>query len=100
MPCPPEIAETLTKILSTGLLRIRELGWSNNPARCALEADHLHNLPSLLVEYDADRLGYYWECERPTFIERSAPEDVHLFEPLWQALSLHMPTAKSRSLAG
>src|ERR1043166_741489 len=44
MQCPPEIAEIVTQIISMGLLRIRASGWSGNADRCAIEADHLHNL--------------------------------------------------------
>ena len=64
MNCPPAIAEVLLQILHEGLLRIRSSGWQNDVARCAREADHLHNLPSLLSNYSPERLRYYWEAER------------------------------------
>jgi len=54
MTCPTEIAEILTEILRTGLLRIRALGWSGNAERCAIEADHLHNVPDLLAHYSPE----------------------------------------------
>jgi hypothetical protein len=34
------------------------------------EADHLHNLPQLLADYHPDRLRYYWDIERPSFIKQ------------------------------
>src|SRR5207248_763300 len=46
MQCPPEIVEIVAHILQVGLVRIRALGWQNNAGRCAVEADHLHNLPT------------------------------------------------------
>jgi hypothetical protein len=100
MPCPPEITEILTAILTTGLLRIRAWCWGDDPARCTLEADHLHNLPGLLANYKLELLDYYWQVERPCFIERSSPEDIAAFEPLWQALEKHVTPDKSRALAG
>jgi hypothetical protein len=88
MNCPPEITKIITEILTAGLLRIRALGWSGaNTERCAVEADHLHNLPALLNDFKPELLAYYWDAERVSFIERSSSEDVEGFEPLWNALS-------------
>jgi hypothetical protein len=96
MQCPPEIAEIVCEILRTGLLRIRAL---RDADRCALEADHLHNLPSLLANYKPELLDYYWRAERVRFIERSAPEDVQDFTPLWKALANHTPPPRSQARA-
>jgi hypothetical protein len=96
MQCPPEIAEIVCEILQTGLLRIRALG---DAARCALEADHLHNLPGLLANYKPELLDYYWQVERVGFVERSTPEDIQGFEPLWKALAQHVTPPKSKALA-
>ena len=100
MPCPPEITGILTAILTTGLLRIRAWCWRTDAARCTVEADHLHNLPGLLANYKPELLDYYWQVERPCFIERSTPEDIKAFEPMWQELAKHITNDKSRSLAG
>jgi hypothetical protein len=98
MHCPPEIAAILTEILATGLLRIRALGWGGNAARCAVEADHLHNLPALLSSFRQEWLDYYWHAERPAFIQSSAHEDVSRFEPLWGALAAYV-SPKSQTVA-
>jgi hypothetical protein len=97
MNCPSEIAEVLLKILAHGLLRIRAAGWSGAGDRCALEADHLHNLPGLLTDFSFDRLRYYWEGERPAFLQRSGEAEAAGFEPLWQKLqrSLSPSTAQA-----
>lgn len=97
MQCPLEIAEIVCEILRVGLWRIRALGWDRNPERCAIEADHLHNLPSLVASFDPSRLGYYWDAERLSFIKQSRPEDV---EPLWKALAKHVAPPKSQAIAG
>jgi hypothetical protein len=96
MQCPPEIAEIVCEILRTGLLRIRTLG---DAARCASEADHLHNLPGLLANYKTDLLDYYWQVERVSFVERSTPEEVQDFEPLWRLLAKHVRPPKNQALA-
>jgi hypothetical protein len=95
MQCPPEIAEIMCAILRTGLLRIRALGDAD---RCALEADHLHNLPGLLANYKPELLDYYWQVERVGFVARSTPEDVQGFEPSWRALAKHVTSPKSQAL--
>ena len=87
MQCPPEIAGIVCAILRMGLLRIRVL---DDVARCRLEADHLHNLPGLLTDYRPELLDYYWTVERVCFTERSTPEEIEGFAPLWDALAKHV----------
>jgi hypothetical protein len=62
MSCPPTTAEVLLRILQTGLLRIRNRSWENEANACGYEADHLHNLPSLLSDYSPERLIYYCQA--------------------------------------
>jgi hypothetical protein len=85
MSCPPEIADVILDILQKGLLRIRALGWSGNSAACASEADHLHNLPSLLSNYSPELLRYYWEAEKPGYCSRG-DGDPKAFAPAWERL--------------
>jgi hypothetical protein len=92
MSCPAEIAAILLEILRTAVLRIRAAGWSEDPARCADEADHIHNLPDLLRNYSPERLRYYWEVERAGFLSQSPGADVAPFEPLWGQLARYAAT--------
>src|SRR5690348_17250699 len=94
MPCPPEIARILAQILSIGLLRARASGWNHDSDRCAIEADHLHNLPALLVDYDPALLHYYWNAERVGFMQRSACDEIAAFQPLWNALAEQIGAAR------
>jgi hypothetical protein len=98
MTCSPEIAEILTDILTTGLLRIRALGWSGDANRCAIESDHIHNIPDLLANYSPERLVYYWEIERPCYIEQTPPPNLAVWQPLWQRLSEFVPVSQSSSM--
>src|SRR5438067_2078010 len=86
MRCPLEISEIVLKILETGLLRLRSLGWSGQADRCAIEADHIHNLPSLLSDFSPERLVYYWDSERPAYIAQLPEEQRGGWELLWQRL--------------
>ena len=86
MICPSPIAEVILDILCQGVLACRAAGWSREPARCAVEADHIHNLPGLLADYSPDKLQYYWEIERPSFAARCDPAELPQWEQLWDRL--------------
>ncbi|MGC1720755.1 MAG: hypothetical protein WA746_17385 [Isosphaeraceae bacterium] len=51
MHCPAEIAEVILPILQYGLIRVRAFAWQGQAELCAVEADHIHNLPDLLADY-------------------------------------------------
>ena len=90
MTCPPEIAEILAEILTTGLLRIRAQGWSGNAERSATEADHIHNVPHLMAHYSAESLAFYWDVERASYIKETPAAELAQWEPLWKQLSRHV----------
>lgn len=75
------ITNVLLRILEVGLLRIRA---ARDCAECALEADHLHNLPSIIQTQRPELLEYYLTAEQPGF-ERDA-RNVEQFTPLWVEL--------------
>lgn len=89
MSCPPGVAEIVLKVLETGLLRLRTLAWAGQPDLCAVEADHLHNLPDLLSDFSGEKLAYYWGVERTAYMARLPESDLVIWEPLWQALRPH-----------
>jgi hypothetical protein len=95
MNCPHEIAPILIQIIQDGILRTRSRGWAGDAPRCAIEADHIHNLPALLEGYSPDLLRFYWEVERPTFIRQSEGVDLRNFEILWQELGRYVPHASA-----
>jgi hypothetical protein len=84
MNCPSEVAQILSEILQAGLLSIRNGGWSSH--RSAIEADHLHNLPALLVNYSPDLLRFYWDVERPAYLTQIEPESASIFASHWKRL--------------
>jgi hypothetical protein len=62
--------ETYLKILHFALLRIRELATAGRADYCAIEADHVHNIPSLIGEPNELRHAFYLEAERKHYLER------------------------------
>jgi hypothetical protein len=89
MKCPEEVAESILEILRIGLLRARAAGWARDAERCALEADHLHNLPGLLADYTPERLRYYLEAETPAITAHAGFGDEELARH-WKILETHL----------
>lgn len=90
MSCPEEIAEIVLEMLRAGLLDIRALGWNGESKLCAVESDHIHNLPTILDRYSAELLLYYWDVERPSYMSQVPPTRLAVWEPLWQRLKEHV----------
>src|SRR3954447_20189663 len=87
MTCPPDVARVILQILQVAVLRIRAGGWGGDSSRCAAEADHVHNLPALLIAYSDELLRLYWQVERPSFINRSRPAARECYDPLGAELA-------------
>jgi hypothetical protein len=87
MNCPPELVDTLLSLVHIGILRIRSLAWEGNTELSGIEADHIHNLPNLIVDYSPDKLAYYWNVERPEYIKQVSEDRLEGWEPVWQQLS-------------
>ena len=86
MHCPVEIAEVVLPILEYGLTRIRCFAWQRQFGRCALEADHIHNLPDLLADYSPQKLYYYWNAERTEYVRQVGVDQAVGWDELWQRL--------------
>jgi hypothetical protein len=101
MSCPSEIADIILEILQVGLLRIRAAAWASDFPRCELEADHLHNLPDLMKNYSTERLQYYWEAERTSFIEKGSRTVFYdpVYENLWERLRPFVKSLPQSALA-
>lgn len=84
--CPPEIASVLLNILTVGLLRIRASASYGEFGRCAIEADHIHNLPHILRDFSRPLLNFYWDVERASFLAQTTEEQLGGLGPLWGEL--------------
>ena len=79
-----EIRDLLLKILRIGILDIRAAGWSNRAGQCAIQADHIHNLPDLVRDPQLEQMVYYFEIARPSYIKHIG--DSSSFEAEWRRL--------------
>lgn len=89
MTCPSDLSFVLLEIIKAGVLRSRASGWAGDARRSAIEMDHIHNLPDLLIDFTEPKLKYYWEVERPAFVEQLVPKDLGMFKSLWERLAAH-----------
>jgi hypothetical protein len=62
--------QAYAEILGWGLLAIREAARAGKTKVCEIEADHIHNLPSLLHEANEARHHCYIVPERKYYIAR------------------------------
>lgn len=70
--------EVYTSILSLGLIALRNAGDAKDSQRCVIEADHLHNLPSLIGEENISRHLYYLNKERVRYVEKARAHDAQI----------------------
>jgi hypothetical protein len=58
------------QLLENGLVAVRNCAHAGRLALCEIEADHIHNLPSLLDEPNETRHVYYIVGERRLYLDR------------------------------
>ena len=79
-------------ILGFGLSHLRDAARLGLVEYCAIEADHLHNVPSLIGETNELRHRYYFEKEREHYLERVDRSVLRVdfvlarYEELWSEL--------------
>jgi hypothetical protein len=56
-------------------------------------------LPALLSNYSDELLRFYWEVERPSFMNRCAPGELAGYEALWTELAELVPAASEARTA-
>jgi hypothetical protein len=96
MQCPPRIADLITQILRIGILRIRVLGWDGQADACAVEADHLHNLPSLLRDFSADLLAFYLSTSRESYLAQVNETSME-YAQTWKELEQELAKLRAQS---
>ena len=82
-----EMAAVYLRILELALLRIRALAGMGRSAECGIEVNHVHNLPSVLLSTDPRKEQYYWDVERPAYMQQTPPDARTGFEDLWDELA-------------
>ena len=94
MTCPPEIAAILLEILYRGIVSIR-MG-ARDPVYCFSEADHLHNLPSLVRDYHPDLLLNYWDVDRPCYLDAVPGAASSWMAECWEQLRPLVASERTR----
>ena len=100
------IDDSYKSILSLGLVSLREAASLGDSKRCRYEAEHLHNIPSLIGEMNPERHLYYFNQERVQFVDEcrahaSATDNpdllknLALYVPRWDALLGHIKNLES-----
>jgi hypothetical protein len=80
------------QLLGHGLIRLRDAASAGNADYCTVEADHLHNLPSLIGEPNQQRHDYYLDQERSLYLNRvdrsvlGISFNLDRYSELWQRL--------------
>jgi hypothetical protein len=95
MRCPDPIAEALAGILQLGIMQARSAAWAGENDLCAALTDHIHNLPDLLADFSDDRLAFYWQTERPTFISCVDDDISKPYTDIWSELETHIRLTES-----
>jgi hypothetical protein len=85
MSLEDEAKEAVLEILADGLLRIRAFAWAGKVEMCAVEADHLHNLPELVKDFKWELLEYYVRCQRNNFANIPGYNTTQ-FQKAWERL--------------
>jgi hypothetical protein len=57
------------QILNFGLIALRNAAYRGEVSYWLIESDHLHNVPSLIGEPNEKRHDYYFDTERPNYLE-------------------------------
>ncbi|MES2791109.1 MAG: hypothetical protein V4719_15960 [Planctomycetota bacterium] len=80
-----EEREALLRILQHSITLIRAFGWQKRPDQCANEADHIQNIPSMLMYSTLDRLKYYMDIEVRLYVLKAGDWSTD-YEPFWAVL--------------
>ena len=90
---PADVQKAYLKILYYTCLAIRSE--SKQPDLCYALSDHAHNIPGLISNYSSEAFLYYWECEKPCFIEKIQKYGIPVgFEEHWTVIEKHYKSLK------
>lgn len=85
-----EVKDALTEIVYYGILLIRSEARAGNVTRCAIEADHLHNLPNLINNYSDERLFCYYPNEVTSYLATTKGVNVNCYRPAWAIIDQYL----------
>jgi hypothetical protein len=80
------MTELLVDLLVCGSSQMEALLATQADEHIGREADHLHNIPSLLEHGDAALLDYYLDVERKSYLEQASHTAQRQYQPIWHEL--------------
>jgi hypothetical protein len=83
---PNEIVGPIVEIIGNGIGHARMYAWAGDAAQSAIESDHVHTLPWLLLKYTPEGLRHYLEVMRPGYLKYSKKEASSMFQLHWDRL--------------
>jgi hypothetical protein len=86
-PSEAETKVAIAHILSESLLRIRLQGSLGSHKICEIEADHVHNLPNLLLNFSDELLAFYYNVERKQYLAQSGGKHPQSYDADWKILA-------------
>lgn len=93
---PDDVRHALLKLLYHTLMSIRA---TKDPELTFVLSDHAHNIPDLVDRYTPETFRYYWEVERPCFLQ--AMERLGLpfrsFQDQWTVIERHYQTLQAQA---
>lgn len=89
-PTDAEVKTAIAHILSESLLRIRLQGALGDHKSCEIEADHVHNLPNLLMNFSDKLLGFYYNVERKQYLAQSGGKYPQSYDVDWETLAMRL----------
>lgn len=84
-----------TRLLQVGLLVLDQALEARDTEWARAEIQHLHNIPSLVGEDNAERQSYYWNEERAQYLDWINSHGSELarsrmrtyYEPIWDEMA-------------
>jgi hypothetical protein len=97
-----EISENMVKVaiaamLERSLNRIRALVHHADSRAIEIEANHVRNLPAMLVKpLHLPALKYYWENERVEYIAKCDPDAQQWYKEDWKLIDAYLRQQKAQ----
>jgi hypothetical protein len=88
-----EITACLLEIIRIGLLNIRILAAAGRMRECAIEADHLHNIPETILSNNIELVIAYMDFDRTTFMA-ACTSSSQQFMPFWERIATRIHARK------
>ena len=89
-----ELDSLYARLLTVGFIVLKQAALRQDQSWLKAELEMLHNVPSLIGEENAARHQYYWNQERPAYVDwvltsgdnEAKSRMMTYYEPIWREL--------------